>query len=258
MVEFAERCVGLRHFGLVSSLYSAGLVEGPQAEETWSTEPEFANHYEWSKWQSERIVTTSDLPWQVYRVSTILADDAEGRVTQQNVIHNTLRLMFYGLMPVMPGHPQTRVYTVSTDFVALSLARLLLEGDAGSVSHITESGETAPPLGELADIIYREFLEDDGFRTAAILKPRFCDLDTFTALKTSAEQFGTASSDALASVAPFVPQLFSDKDFQTEATTDALGGCSPPEGAALVAAVARSFVADRWETEPQGVKQHAG
>ena len=257
LVAFAERCASLRCFGLTSSLYSSGLVDGEQSERLWTAEPAFANHYEWSKWQSERIVAGSGLPWQIYRLSTILADDADGRVTQQNVIHNTLRLMFYGLMPVMPGYPDTRVYTVTTDFVASSLARLLLQGAAESVSHVTESGESAPPLGTLADIVYEAFLEDDGFRTAAILKPRFCDQDTFTALQASAEQFATPSSDALASVAPFVPQLFSDKDFRTEATTSALQGAAPPGGAALLASVARAFAADRWGARSQGDKQHA-
>ena len=52
LIRFADDCPQLRRFGLVSSLYAAGLRDGVIAEEACDNSAPFANHYEWSKWSA--------------------------------------------------------------------------------------------------------------------------------------------------------------------------------------------------------------
>lgn len=112
VAEYAEQCPGLERFVLLSTLVSAGRRTGAVPESELSSEAGFANHYEWSKSEAERQVARRhpDLPLSIARLSTIVADDDSGNVTQYNAFHNTLRLFFYGLITVMPGVPDTKLY----------------------------------------------------------------------------------------------------------------------------------------------------
>jgi nucleoside-diphosphate-sugar epimerase len=126
LVHFAETCSGLRRFCLISSLYTAGLQDGIVPESSNRNKPHFANYYEWSKWHAEQLVVNAPtLPWQIFRVATIIGEDNSGKVVQQNAIHNTLRLFYYGLLSIVPGKADTRVYMVSTEFVTAAIGALL-------------------------------------------------------------------------------------------------------------------------------------
>ena len=104
-LKFAERCKKLKRFVFISTLYASGLQSGDIAERPLLKDGrDFANHYERSKWASENelLADYSHLPWQIPRVATIIADNERGIVTQQNAFHNTLKLVYYGLLSVMP------------------------------------------------------------------------------------------------------------------------------------------------------------
>jgi nucleoside-diphosphate-sugar epimerase len=247
LVEFADSCPRLRRFGLVSSLYAAGLRDGVVAEAPCDDSASFANHYEWSKWSAEALLhSRPDLPWQIYRVATILGEDESGIVKQQNVIHNTLRLLYYGLLSVIPGDPDTRVYMVSTGFVASAVGRLFLGATHHETFHISDAGNDAMTLGCIADAVYETFLSDPRFARQRILKPLFCDQESFGTLVQGIGQFGGAVSQALDSVAPFAPQLYSDKDVQTRRATEALDGMRTPDSQELLGAVCDHLIQTRW------------
>src|SRR5581483_8013858 len=69
LFRFATGCPSLEAFGLLSTVYA------------------------WSKWASEAALLKhfGDLPWRIFRVATIIADDERGTVRQQNAFHNTLK-----------------------------------------------------------------------------------------------------------------------------------------------------------------------
>ena len=251
LIEFAESCRRLRRFGFASSLYAAGLRDGELAEAACDDAAPFANHYEWSKWNAEALTRNAGrLPWQIYRVATILGEDASGIVVQQNVIHNTLRLLYYGLLSIIPGDPSTRVYMVTTEFAANAIGRLFLDAANKQTFHISDAGDEAITLGEIADIVHESFLRDARFAKQGILKPLFCDHESFETLVQGVGQFGGAVSQALDSVAPFAAQLYSDKDVQTARSTEALGGMRTPDSKELLSAVSDYLVETRW-----GLKQ---
>ncbi len=254
-LDFAERCARLRRFGLLSSIYTTGLRTGEVRERAFDPAPEYANHYEWSKWRAEReVLERTSLPWQIYRLSTIVCDDARGRVSQQNALHNTLRLLYYGLLTVLPGERDTRVYTVTTDFASRAIASLFAGGDDRAVYHLTDAGSDALTVGELTDIAYAAFLDDPDFAKQHILPPVFCDRDSFDALVDSATHFGGAVSQSLQSVAPFAAQLFCDKDVHTDGTRRALNGLRAHDSRQLFDSVARHLVQTRWGLRPAAEK----
>jgi nucleoside-diphosphate-sugar epimerase len=251
-LAFAARCTRLRRFGLVSTIYACGLRDGVIDEAAFDEAPGYANHYEWSKWQAERLVLGQpDLPWHIYRLATIVAEDAGGAVVQQNALHNTLRLMYYGLLSVVPGNTATRVYTTSTAVVARAVGSLFLDTDANGIWHLSDAGSTALTLGELTEIAYEAFRADPVFARRRILKPLFCDHESFLSLVEGVGRFGSILSRSLTSVAPFARQLYSDKDVRTARTDCALGRQSPdPRG--LVDATARFLVRTRWSNRLAG------
>ena len=103
--EWAKWCPQLECFSYISTVYACGLVDGEILETRHQGPRTFANHYENSKFDAEALLQKKygELPWQIMRVATIIADDDHGRVTQQNAFHNTLKLFFYGLLSLVPG-----------------------------------------------------------------------------------------------------------------------------------------------------------
>jgi nucleoside-diphosphate-sugar epimerase len=251
LADFAADCPRLQRLGFVSSLYAAGLRNGDIAEELFDNSAAFANHYEWSKWEAEQILhQRSPLPWQIFRVATILSEDMSGVVVQQNVIHNTLRLLYYGLLSVIPGHAETRMYMTTTEFVVKAIGRLMYEAGEHTIFNISNGGDNAMTLGALADSVYASFLRDTRFAKRGILKPIFCDQDAFRTLVKGMNQFGGTMSQALLSVAPFAAQLYSDKNVQIDALTQALDGQLPPDTNLLMDTVSDHLVATRWGLNP--------
>ena len=247
IVDFAATCPNLQRFGLVSSLYSTGMNSGPIVESTDMAEPTFANHYEWSKWQAEQIVAgNKGLPWHIYRVATVLCEDETGTVVQQNAIHNTLRLLYYGMLSVIPGTADTRVYMVTTRFVADAIGRLMADRANQQVFHISDSGEDALALGDFIDTVYDCFSSDARFARQRILKPLYCDLHSFNTLARAAKLTGGAMGQSLESVLPFAPQLFNDKDVHTNGTNLVLRHDQEMRSSELLRAACNFLAQTRW------------
>jgi nucleoside-diphosphate-sugar epimerase len=234
VVEFAKRCTGLRRYVQLSTLYSVGTLTGPVGERLYTAQS-FANHYEWSKHEAESLVAESGLPWAIVRIATVAADDDSGRVTQYNALHNTLKLVYYGLLSLIPGDPATPV-PLTTGDRALAAITAALGAPPSGVHHAVPS-DTAT-LGELIDICYDVFAEDPSFARRRILKPVFCDQRSFDDLLAAARSMRAGPvHDALTSVAPFARQLYLPKTFAGS------GDLDPGE---LVRAVAKHLVATRW------------
>jgi hypothetical protein len=134
----------------------------------------------------------------------------------------------------------------TTEFVVNAIVTLLQHADERRIFNISNSGEDAMTLDSLASSVYESFLQDARFAKQGILKPLFCDQDAFQTLVEGMDQFGGAMAQALDSIAPFAPQLYSDKDVRTDRLTAALEGQSPPDTQTLLNVVSDHLVASRW------------
>jgi nucleoside-diphosphate-sugar epimerase len=247
--EFARRCPHLESLDLVSTIYSAGLAPGALEERAFDGAAGFSNHYEWSKHEAESILAGEhgDLPWRVLRVATVICDDDSGAVTQHNAFHNTLKLLHYGLLSLLPGDPQITPYFVTGDFVARAAAELLQSAPLRGYYHLCHEREHSLSLGGLVDVAFEVFESDPSFKARRVLRPLFCDARAFELLVEGIGGFGGSVVDqAIASVAPFARQLYVDKRVRNERLRAALGGYEPPDTAALLRRTCESLLRARW------------
>lgn len=245
---FAAACPGLLRFGLLSSVYASGLSRGRVEEARIDREPSFANHYERSKWAGERAVLTfADLPWRVFRVGTVIADDETGRVTQQNAVHNTLKLLYYGLLSIVPGVKDTPLYFVTGAFAAAAIDELMRRGEDRAVYHVAHRREESPTLGQVLEEAYQAFSESDEFRLRRVLRPLLADEESFRMLTRSVEGFGGAViNQAVASVSPFASQLFVEKEVENRRLASSLAEYRAPDPIALVRKTCEHLAATGW------------
>lgn len=217
LLEFARTTRALKKFLYVSTVYASGLTEGEVHERFFDPAPGFANHYERSKWTVEDHIRRSylDLPIAIARVATVLSDDESGRIVQQNAIHNTLKLFYYGLLSLMPGHPTTPIYLVDGEFVRRSLLAIYnAPTRSGDIFHVCHEEANALTLAQLVDVAFEVFQSDTDFKTRRIMKPLMADEKSFSTLVAGMKSFGGAVlNQGLSSVAPFGKQLFIHKRF---------------------------------------------
>ncbi|MFL5815618.1 MAG: SDR family oxidoreductase [Bdellovibrionia bacterium] len=231
VMKFASQCPRLQSFGLLSSIYASGLRKGEILETRLNDSEGFANHYELSKWSGEELLFKKyeSLPWKVFRIATVLADRDDGLTIQQNAVHNTLKLFYYGLISLIPGSPETPVYLVNGDFVAQSVFEGMQSFPQKQIYHVCHAREHSIQLGELIDLAYETYLKDPAFKSRRLLKPLFADAQSFHALVKGATEFGgNVLSQAVSSIAPFGVQLFITKDVKNNELVSRLSHYAPP------------------------------
>lgn len=252
----ARRCPKLERCVVLSTLYSSGLRAGDIPEAELDDSAGFANHYEWSKWAAERLtaVEYADLPWQVHRVGTVLCDNAAGHVGQLNITHDMWRLLYRGLLPLVPGTPTVSLPIVTGELAAQAICEFASRGPSHAYFHVCLPSSQALPLEGYVDAAYDAFLADADFRRRRVLRPLFIDAASFYQLSATAGMF---SSDSIGQVAelmrPFTKQLFIQKRAATSALTRLLGP-QPLDVRRLVEDCCRHLLRHDWRStfEPNG------
>jgi hypothetical protein len=96
-------------------------------------------------------------------------------------------------------------------------------------------------------LAHSAFNEDEGYRGHRTPAPLLCDLQAFRALEEGVRQFGgPVLGQAMASIGPFAPQLFSPKQFDTARAQACLGAGPAPDLETLATRACRQLVATRW------------
>jgi len=250
LLSFARRCPGLERLVLLSTVYASGLRGGTIAETDLDGTAGFANQYERSKWESERLLgdaSFADLPWRICRVATVVADDESGRVSQQNAVHNTLKLLYHGLLSLVPGCPDVPVYFVTGEFAVEATLAALRAPVADRVFHACHTRAESLGLGELIDVAFTAFEREEAFRARRILKPLFADAESFDRLVGAVQSFGGGiAAQAVSSVAPFARQLFVAKSVENGRLQAAMPGYRAPDAKELMRRTCASLVRTRW------------
>lgn len=248
LLRFAASCPSLQSVDLLSTIYVAGLREGVIDEEPSCDPTGFANEYERSKWYAERLLIEhfSDLPWRIVRIATVIAHDSAGQVVQQNAVHNTLKLLYYGLLSLVPGKPEVPLYFVSGDFASAAIVAVMQNGPLHNVFHVCHTREESLTLREFIDTIFEAFETDPKFRARRALKPLYTDAESFEMLMRQVSNFSAGIlGQAAGSVAPFARQLFSTKEFRNQRVR-ALLPAQPPDPKQLVWKVCQNLIDSRF------------
>jgi nucleoside-diphosphate-sugar epimerase len=246
--EFARRCGTLSRLLMLSTVYSAGRQTGQVAEVAHDGSEGFVNFYEWSKWAAEWLALTEyagALPLSVLRLSTVIADDESGSVTQFNAFHQSLKLFFYGLMSVIPGSADTPIHVTSGRYCATAAAALLDPAVPLGIYHACPG--VPVPYGDMMDIAFGVFESDEGFRRRNLMRPLFCDAESFRDLVQLARI--TRSGPVLAALetfAPFADQLYLRKDVSSDRLNAVWPGQHALDQRALIASTCDGLVVTRW------------
>jgi nucleoside-diphosphate-sugar epimerase len=221
VAAFAARCRRLRSLTLLGSVHATGLASGPILEEPIRRRPQFANWYEWSKCLAEKAIVArcAELPWRILRIATVVADDESGRATQRNAVHDTLRLLWRGLLSVLPGEPGTLVYFVTRDYVADACVTLVRNAPVHGIFHVCPRAEHALALGDVVHSARRAFAESEEFRRRRVLQPSFCDWESFERLRVALAEHGSVLASVVGGLAPFARQLYVAKQVDNRALT---------------------------------------
>ena len=248
LLRFAGRCDSLERLGFLSTIYASGLHSGPIPETTLD-DAGFANNYESSKWAAERLLAGKyeRLPWRIFRIATAIADNSDGQVTQYNAVHNTLQLLYYGLISTMPGNPETPLYLVTGDFVANAVCSLMDSPREDRIFHVAHRREQSLTLDQFITLVFQVFESDDFFRKRRTPRPLYVDEKSFELLHSALGAFaGGVVNQAMDSVAPFARQLFITKEVQNANLIAALGRDPAPDPSAVVAGACRHLIRTKW------------
>lgn len=238
VLGFARQCPWLESVCLASTIYASGLTAGVVDEVRLGGPPEFANEYERSKWEAEKLFIRSplDVPMSIVRLATIVADDETGQVTAHNAVHNTLNLLRHGLLSLMPGDPSTPLYLITGDLAVDALAAAV-DSRAQGLFHAAHGVEDSLTLGEALDIAFEVFSHDAGFAARRVRRPLLADLTSFGLLAEGASSFGGGVlGQALGSLLPFARQLYVTKDVRNDALRGLLPAYRPHDAATVFAA----------------------
>jgi nucleoside-diphosphate-sugar epimerase len=260
VLQLARRAPSLDRFVQLSTVYSSGLNDGDTEELPWRGARSFANYYESSKHDAEALVYGEDaFPWQVVRISTLLSDDETGQVTQFNAVHNTLKLIYYGLISVVPGEPDTRLYFVNGDFVQRSLERILRMPLTDRVLHVCHREEESIRLEDFLSLSFQAFSTDASFRARRVMAPLLVDYESFRELLDGTLAFtGEIVRQALRTIAPFAKQMFVHKKVSNERLRATVDDYRAPDPKQLVRNVSEYLTRTRWGRTEDGALAEVG
>ncbi len=191
VLEFAAKCPALRKVVHVSTACVCGTRTGVIPEARLPEPPAFVNAYEKSKWEAEEQVLDSGLPVEIVRLSIVAGSERDGMVRRPGALHHALYWIWKGLIPMMPGSPETPVDLISTEHAAEAVATRALAPLAQHRIVHGCAGDQAPLLGELLDHLHRIFSSRSAaWKSGSILPPMIVDASTFALFERTVEQSG--------------------------------------------------------------------
>jgi hypothetical protein len=142
-------------------------------------------------------------------------------------VHNTLQLLYYGLISTLPGLPDTPLYFVTGDFAADAAAALLAHPSKETFFHLAHRREQSLTLEALVAIVFEVFEADAGFRKRRVPRPLYVDETAFEMLHQAVSTFTGGARPGHVERRP-ARELFVHKDVENGHMIEALDGTRPP------------------------------
>lgn len=240
VLAFADECRSLDRVLVLSTTHVAGCRTGVIREDELEHDAGFVNAYEAAKYEAEVVARgrRSSLPLSVCRVSTVVGDSTTGEIARRGAIHHSVLALLAGLAPLLPGSESSPVDLLALDDASRAIAVLATDlFEPGESWHLCGGADTVP-AGELVDLTMHVIgLHRPAWRTRALERPAFVDLETFELFCRSVDEVGDSAMRAATDiVARFAPQLAYPKQFDDRRCRSRLAS----------ARLARAPVRDVW------------
>ena len=228
IIALAEKCSNLVHLGFLSTVYVSGKRTGEIIETVKSENSAgFANTYEQSKFEAERLVAdrTDTLPVSIYRLSTVIGHSETGAVSHFTAPHQTLRVMYLGLASMIPGTPEYTVDLIASDYSATTIFKLFMAGASDElVFHIVSGKNKSYSLQEVIDKSYAALAKaDPEWKAKQHPKPTIAPPESFSLfMETVREANNPLLHNVLTALESFAHQLNYPKSFSTRNTESVL------------------------------------
>ena len=246
LVRFARGCGNLARFGLLSTVFVSGRRRGRILESERVHTAGFVNTYEQSKYEAEAMVESSDLPYVIYRLSTLVGDSQTGFTSRFTTPHQALRVMHLGLASLVPGMPDYSVDLIPTDWAAATIVNHFLDGPrTGRVIHLVAGATRSYSLAHVIDESYELLGQlDSAWKARHYPKPAITTQAAFQLLVQSAEQArDPLMMGVLGMLKHFTEQFSYPKEFDT---TNLNGADSPPHIRDYYGRVVAYCLKSRW------------
>ena len=124
MTSFAKAAPHFKRFHHVSTAYVSGTFEGVFKETDLDLGQSFKNHYESTKFESEKDVVASGLPFSVYRPGVVWGDSRTGETAKFDGPYSVMGAMEKVPLVFLDGPKDATMNVVPVDYVIEGLARL--------------------------------------------------------------------------------------------------------------------------------------
>ena len=139
-------------FSHISTAYVAGKRSGTVFEEDLTDKYGFWSNYEKSKYESEKAVKESDLPYSIFRPGMIVGNSKTGEIKTFNTLYVLLRLYLTKKLKFIPTSSSLTLNPVPVDYVANSIRKLTFNPQAeGRTFHLTAPKSKLPKIKELLE-----------------------------------------------------------------------------------------------------------
>jgi thioester reductase-like protein len=259
VLDLARRCSRLQQFMLVSTTCVAGTASGAIAERLHEEPREFVNPYERTKSEAERLAVDAGLPVRIARLSTCLGGERTGYVHRFGAIHQSIRWLVRGLMPMLPATDGSRVDLIATDVAARWIARVAGRPcERLEVCHVA-AGDRAIPIRDLVSAAVTHLRERvPEWKSGQIQAPVIVDAATFDLFERSITQTGDALfSRILEGARFFFPALLYPKVYDTAHAERLWGGPLPLSDWRVTLGHVIDFGCARDWRSPRRVSEHA-
>jgi len=258
ILAFSAEAPRIRRIAILSTIYVAGKRRGSIDPGELTHRSGFVNEYERSKYEAEQMARHAmpRVPISVYRLSTILCS-RDGAVRRLAAVHHALRLFHAGLLPLVPGEPESDVDLISSEYATEAVDTLFEHFEPGTSHHIAAGSRDRIRLDRFlaltAELLARY---DPRWVERSVETPPIVPLATFQRLRRMVEAAGDpVLSEVMRLMQSFAPQLAFPKQFKDESTRSILRswGVEEDRFASIYPRFIQNAVDTRWGKRKQPV-----
>ncbi len=238
----------------VSTAYVAGRGSGRIVpEDLPGPGASFNNTYEETKARAERFLRErmDRVPITVVRPSIVVGDSHTGRTFNFNVLYFPIKLLYRGLLPIIPGRPSTRLDIVPVDYVCDATLALGRDPAAAGVTYHLTADDDAMPLTTFAERITAFFNERLRQGQPPLRQPRLIGPLAWRGVRWwLGRRLKGRPRQQFEAFNIYLPYIMTDKQFVATSTRRALDGRVPyPRIGSYILRVAEYAATREWGKE---------